>query len=103
MEKFIYAKDEMGLSRDEISTALLESIEGRKIKNALIIPPDFTRFHSNAGYITNVYYHALTEMGANVERYKSFKIFWILSLLSSPKISNEKPRLILLTFEINSL
>ena len=67
MEKFIYAKDEMGLSRDEIRTALLESIESRKIKNALIIPPDFTRFHSNAGYITNVYYHALTEMGANVD------------------------------------
>ena len=28
---------------------------------------DFTRFHSNAGYITNVYYHALTDMGANVD------------------------------------
>ena len=33
----------------------------------LIIPPDFTRFHSNAGYITNVYYHALTEKGCVVD------------------------------------
>ena len=67
MEKFIYAKDELGLSREEIRAALLESLEGREIKNALIIPPDFTRFHSNAGYITNVYYHALTDIGCNVD------------------------------------
>ena len=67
MEKFIYAKDEQGLSREEIRAALLESLEGRTLKNALIIPPDFTRFHSNAGYITNVYYHALTDMGCNVD------------------------------------
>lgn len=33
----------------------------------LIIPPDFTRFHSGAGYITNVYYHALTERGCQVD------------------------------------
>lgn len=67
MENFIYAKDEMGLSREEIKAALLASLEGRQLKNALIIPPDFTRYHSNAGYITNVYYHALTDMGCNVD------------------------------------
>jgi len=67
MEKFIYAKDEHGLSREEIRDALLASIEGRTLNHALIIPPDFTRFHSNAGYITNVYYHALTEMGCEVD------------------------------------
>ena len=67
MEKFYYAKDEMGLSREVIKTALLASLEGRILKNALIIPPDFTRFHSNAGYITNVYYHALTDVGCNVD------------------------------------
>ena len=44
-----------------------KSLEGRNIKKALIIPPDFTRFHSNAGFITNVYYHALVEMGAEVD------------------------------------
>lgn len=67
MEEFIYAKGEEGLSREEIRAALLKSIEGRALKNVLILPPDFTRFHSNAGYITNVYYHALTERGCNVD------------------------------------
>ncbi len=67
MDNFVYAKDEAGLSREEIRTALLSAIEGRELKNVLIIPPDFTRFHSNAGYITNVYYHALTERGCNVD------------------------------------
>ena len=42
-------------------------LEGKSPKHTLIIPPDFTRFHSNAGYITNVYYHALTEMGCEVD------------------------------------
>ena len=63
MENFVYAKTEEGLSREEIRAALLASLEGRTLKNVLIIPPDFTRFHSNAGYITNVYYHALVERG----------------------------------------
>ena len=67
MDNFIYAKTEDGLSREEIRAALLQSLEGRVLKNALIIPPDFTRFHSNAGYITNVYYHALTDLGCSVD------------------------------------
>ena len=67
MENFVYAKTEDGLSREEIRAALLASLEGRALKNVLIIPPDFTRFHSNAGYITNVYYHALTEMGCEID------------------------------------
>ncbi|MBR7186913.1 MAG: DUF2088 domain-containing protein [Clostridia bacterium] len=53
------AQREEGLSPEEIKEALLRSLEGRKLSKVLIIPPDFTRFHSNAGYITNVYYHAL--------------------------------------------
>lgn len=67
MEHFVYENSPEGLSREEIRTALLESIEGRTLKNVLILPPDFTRFHSNAGYITNVYYHALTERGCEVD------------------------------------
>ena len=61
------AKSEQGLSRDEIRQALLASLEGRRVRRALILPPDFTRFHSNAGFITNVYYHALTGRGAQVD------------------------------------
>jgi len=67
MENFYYAKTEQGLSLEEIRTALLKSLEGRTLRNALLVPPDFTRFHSNAGYITNVYYHALTDMGCEVD------------------------------------
>ena len=67
MERYIIAGTDQGLSSEEIRAALLESIEGREVKNALILPPDFTRYHSGAGYITNVYYHALTERGAKVD------------------------------------
>lgn len=67
MEKYLVAKIEQGLSRDEIRDALLESLNGKNVKKVLILPPDFTRFHSGAGLITNIYYHALTERGAEVE------------------------------------
>ena len=67
MELFTYAKTEQGLTAGEIESALLQSLEGRDVKKALLIPPDFTRFHSNAGFITNVYYHALTGRGAQVD------------------------------------
>lgn len=56
-----------GLTPEEISSALLESLQGRNLHKVLIIPPDFTRYHSNAGYISNVYYHALTASGAEVD------------------------------------
>jgi nickel-dependent lactate racemase len=67
MDQFYRASSELGLSLEEIKAALLKSLEGKSPKHTLIIPPDFTRFHSNAGYITNVYYHALTEMGCEVD------------------------------------
>lgn len=58
---------ETGLTPEQIKAALLESLEGRELKKVLIIPPDFTRFHSNAGFITNVYYHVLRERGCQVD------------------------------------
>ncbi|MBQ6196919.1 MAG: DUF2088 domain-containing protein [Lachnospiraceae bacterium] len=67
MEIYKIAEEEEGLSREEIRRALLQALEGRSVKRALIVPPDFTRFHSGAGFITNVYYHALTERGAAVD------------------------------------
>lgn len=67
MELFARAETDAGLSREEIKAQLLRSLEGRPLQNVLIIPPDFTRFHSNAGYITNVYYHALVDMGCPVD------------------------------------
>ncbi len=73
MEKFYYANTEAGLSPEEIREALYASLTdwkaqtGGKLQHVLIIPPDFTRFHSNSGFITNVYYHALVEMGCEVD------------------------------------
>ena len=56
-----------GLTDGEIRDVLLESLRGRTLRKVLILPPDFTRFHSGAGRITNIYYHALTERGAAVD------------------------------------
>lgn len=67
MNIFKISEKEQGLSAEEIKSALIESLRGRKVSKALILPPDFTRFHSNAGFITNVYYHLLTDMGAIVD------------------------------------
>ena len=61
------AENETGLTQEEIREALLQSLEGRELKKVLILPPDFTRFHSNAGFITNVYYHTLKERGVQVD------------------------------------
>ena len=61
------ANTDAGLSLEEIRAALLQSLEGRRLRKVLILPPDFTRFHSNAGFITNVYYHALVDVGVQVD------------------------------------
>lgn len=67
MDIFRIAASEEGLSREEIRQALLASLEGRALKKVLIIPPDFTRFHSNAGLISNIYYHELVSRGVEVD------------------------------------
>ncbi len=67
MELSLISPREEGLSEEEIRHALLASLEGRVLRRVLILPPDFTRFHSNAGFITNVYYHALIEQGVEVD------------------------------------
>ena len=61
------AHSDEGLPREVMAEALLASLQGRDLKRVLIIPPDYTRFHSNAGWITNVYYHALTDQGVQVD------------------------------------
>ena len=54
-----------GISDAELKDALKASLTGRTLKKVLILPPDFTRFHSQAGRITSIYYHLLTERGAH--------------------------------------
>ena len=58
MEIFLKAKN-ASLTKEEIIDALKKSLEGRNLKKVLLLPPDFTRFYSNAGLITNFYYHEL--------------------------------------------
>jgi len=65
--KDIYLTDATGLSAEQIQKALLQSIEGRDLKKVLILPPDYTRYHSNAGFITGVFYRELTKMGVQVD------------------------------------
>ena len=63
----VFKTKKNGLSNQEIIEALEKSIEDRELHNVLLLPPDFTRFHSNAGFITNYYYHLLTNKGINVD------------------------------------
>lgn len=67
MQEFLYANTETGLTKSEIAQALRRSLEGRALRRVLIIPPDFTRYHSNAGLITNLYYHMLDAQGCRVD------------------------------------
>ena len=72
MDIFKIAEAESGLSNDEIAALLERALDdwgSRKgaVKKALLIPPDFTRFHSNAGFISQVFYRLLTAKGAQVD------------------------------------
>lgn len=69
---FRIAETADGLSNDEIAKTLEDALaaweaEKGPVRNALVIPPDFTRFHSNAGFVTQVFYRLLTAKGANVD------------------------------------
>jgi len=55
------------LTNEEIFDSLDKSLDNLTLKKVLIIPPDFTRFHSNAGLITNYYYHKLINEGIDVD------------------------------------
>ena len=60
--KSIFVKPDKGFVTDEmLNDAIKQSLEGRieSLKKVLIIPPDFTRFHSLAGKITAIYYNLL--------------------------------------------
>ncbi|SFP62077.1 protein of unknown function [Oscillibacter sp. PC13] len=67
MELFFKTEREDGLTAEELRTAVKHSLEGRTLHRVLLIPPDFTRFYSNAGFLTNTYYHLLRERGCQVD------------------------------------
>jgi len=51
-----------GLTNHDIDQALIESLLSFQGSKVLLIPPDITRYHSKAGYITNRYYHLLKDI-----------------------------------------
>ena len=67
MEIFCESTRNSGLSREEIHDAVIRSLAGRSPRHVLLLPPDFTRLHSNAGLITRMYYDSLTAAGAQVD------------------------------------
>ena len=61
-----------GLTPDEIRGAVGRALEakageGRPLRRVLVIPPDFTRFHSNAGFLTEAVWRHFSERGAEVD------------------------------------
>ena len=56
------AATEDGLVREAIENALTRSLTPMlgKLNKVLLVPPDFTRFHSNAGLITSLLYEMLS-------------------------------------------
>ena len=67
MDIFREAVCETGLNEEEILLAVRESLRGRSLSHVLLLPPDFTRYHSNAGLITQLYYRELTSAGVQVD------------------------------------
>ena len=57
--------EEGGISEEHIRECLAKSLEGRKLKKVLLIPPDITRLNSGAGRITALYCELLK--GARVD------------------------------------
>ncbi|MCK5879494.1 MAG: DUF2088 domain-containing protein, partial [Holophagae bacterium] len=45
----------------QIEESVEKTIRGKNLKKILLIPPDFTRFHSMAGMITEIYYNKLKD------------------------------------------
>jgi len=67
MGLFYRADTEHGLTDAQIRQALIRSLEGRQPKKVLLIPPDYSRYYSKAGFISNTYYRMLTDMGCHVD------------------------------------
>lgn len=61
------AQDDRGLSQETITALIEQTLEGRDLKKVLILPPDYTRFHSGAGFITCEYRRILQARGCQVD------------------------------------
>jgi len=59
-------ENESGLSTEQIKTLLAESLQNRKLRKVLLVPPDMTRRNSGAGLITALYYELLEDVHVDV-------------------------------------
>jgi nickel-dependent lactate racemase len=59
----IIRKADAGINDETLKASLAESLSqyGKPLNKVLLIPPDFTRNHSYAGKLTNMYYHLLVD------------------------------------------
>ncbi len=67
MELCLQAKKEQGLTDQELLAGVRGVVDAHPAKRVLILPPDYTRYHSKAGFLTNACYHFYTESGADVD------------------------------------
>ena len=61
--QILYAAPGGSIGDEELRRALEDSLSDCKqnLKKVLLLVPDFTRFHSDAGKIANIYYHMLKD------------------------------------------
>jgi len=67
MDLCLSAQTDAGLTDGELKAALTTLLSKRPAKRVLILPPDFTRYHSKAGFLTNVCYHYYADRGVEVD------------------------------------
>ena len=67
MDLCLRAVTKDGISDSELTENLLELLNKYPAKKVLIIPPDHTRLHSKAGFLTCVCYNHYTALGATVD------------------------------------
>ena len=91
MEDIFVVRQQGGLTDDELRAALEQSLQGRNLRRVLIIPPDFTRFHSQAGKITNLYYHLLKARGVLVDILPALGTHAPVTKTFSPGRKSKKP------------
>ena len=65
MENYHISERKNGFSREEIKE-IIASLDTGGLNKVLLVVPDYTRYHSNAGLIANLYYHFLTGKGIEV-------------------------------------
>ena len=64
MELCLRATTEQGLTDDELRAGLTALLERHPAKKVLLLPPDYTRYYSKAGFLTQVCYSYYAARGA---------------------------------------